>query len=147
MFVLNNLLVIVAAMCVLSALVNADTPLATPNPIHEAAKYTKLLRQVANGTLYEVTAPDTAPLKVMHVYGTAYERGVAHGQLLSAEIIEFITVDLIAYYKSEVASLPIDTLPKWLQAFIEKLEPDLEKNAPAVFEAALGTLNIIFTFI
>ena len=91
-----------------------------------------------NGVLYEVAAPDAQPLKVMHVFGSARERGYAHGQLLSADIVDFVVNELDDYYRSEVTQIPVASLPKWLQGLVKKLEPMLEKAAPTVFNAALG---------
>ena len=47
-----SLLLIIQAAAVL-----ADTPLPTPNAIHNAEEYTSQLASVENGILYEVRAP------------------------------------------------------------------------------------------
>ena len=118
---------------VTATLALADTPLPTPNPIFDGGDYSKQLASVPNGVLYEVAAPDAQPLKVMHVFGSARERGYAHGQLLSADIVDFVVNELDDYYRSEVTQIPVASLPKWLQGLVKKLEPILEKAAPTVF--------------
>lgn len=115
----------------------ADTPLPTPNPIYDGGDYSEKLASVPNGVLYEVSAPDAQPLKVMHVFGSARERGYAHGQLLSADIVDFVVNELDDYYRSEVTQIPVASLPQWLQKLVKSLEPVLEKAAPTVFNAAL----------
>ena len=85
--------------------------------------------------MYNIEAPDTAPLQVMHLFGTAYERGVAHGQLLSNELVEFMTTDLQDYFLQECDQIPLDKLPKWLAGAITKLCKDA---APTAFGLALG---------
>jgi NAD(P)H dehydrogenase (quinone) len=91
-------LFLVAASTATVSLSTNPPPLATPNPIYEASSYSTKVASTTNGVLYSVNAPDTAPLRIMHVYGTAHERGVAHGSLLSNELAAFMTTDLEAYY-------------------------------------------------
>ena len=110
-------------------------PLATPNQIYDASTYSKKIISTKNGVLYEVNAPDTASLKVMHLYGDAYERGVAHGSLLSDELVQFMTTDLQSYFLQECDQIPVDKLPKWLAGAIVKLCQDA---APTAFDLALG---------
>jgi hypothetical protein len=109
--------------------------LATPNPIYDASKYATKLASTTNGVLYQITAPDTAPLKIMHVYGNAYERGVAHGQLLSDDLVQFMTTDLQSFFLQECNQIPVDKLPKWLANAVTKLCKDA---APTAFTLALG---------
>ena len=113
----------------------APGPLATPNPIYDASKYATKLASTTNGVLYQITAPDTAPLKIMHVYGNAYERGVAHGQLLSDDLVQFMTTDLQSFFLQECNQIPVDKLPKWLANAVTKLCKDA---APTAFTLALG---------
>ena len=82
---------IVATAVILLGLAHAELPSGgTPNSIYDAASYTSKLRSVTNGVLYNVTGvPNRTHLLVMHVYGSAYERGVAHGSLLSKELPAF----------------------------------------------------------
>ena len=110
-------------------------PLATPNKIYDADAYTKKIASSTNGVLYEVTVPDTAAFRVMHLYGSAYERGFAHGQLLSNDLVQFVTTDLNSYYLQECDEIPVSKLPKWLAGAITKLCKDA---APTAFNLALG---------
>ena len=55
---------------------------AVSHVIVDADQYTKLVSSTANGKLYRVAAPDATPLDVLHLYGSAYERGEAHGERL-----------------------------------------------------------------
>jgi len=63
-----------------------------PNAIYNAQGSARSkLRSVKNGVMYNISAPNNTHILEMHIYGTAYQRGVAHGSLLSAEIPEFMT--------------------------------------------------------
>lgn len=115
--------------------VGVCTAQAVRNPIYEAVDYTTKLRQSENGVLYEVNAPDATSLRTMHLFGSARERGVAHGTLLAQELLDFVLVDLPAFYVSQADQLPIDKLPEWLQGPVTKL---LETAAPEAFNLALG---------
>ena len=123
------------AVSAATALTSPPGPLLTPNLIYDASKYSTKLKTTKNGVLYQVNAPDTAPLKVMHLYGNAYDRGVAHGQLLSDDLVKFMTTDLEAYFLQECGQIPVDKLPKWLGKAITKLCHDA---APTAFDLALG---------
>ncbi|KYR00879.1 acid ceramidase-like protein [Tieghemostelium lacteum] len=75
-------------------------------------------KSVTNGQLYwsgDVEAGFGVP--VVHVYGTPYEMGYAHGQLL-AEGIGFVNDNYLAYFESEIGS--IGDLPKWVVELIDK---------------------------
>eukprot|EP00656_Telonema_subtile_P002062 TRINITY_DN1089_c0_g1_i6.p1 TRINITY_DN1089_c0_g1~~TRINITY_DN1089_c0_g1_i6.p1 ORF type:complete len:169 (-),score=49.71 TRINITY_DN1089_c0_g1_i6:538-1044(-) len=71
----------------------------------------------------------------MHLFGDAYQRGVAHGRLLSEDLLTFIQEDLPIFYKSEVDQIPLHTLPPWLSKAIKGV---LKSAAPAAFNMALG---------
>ena len=70
------------------------------NSIYSASQYQNLVKSVPNGKLYKISAPEHTELKVMHLFGSPRERGVAHGQLLSAELIDFVENDLPAFFRS-----------------------------------------------
>ena len=74
------------------------------NPIIDAATYTTLVEKSKNGVLYRIVAP-TLRLDVLHVFGSPYERGEAHGRLLSAKILEFVETSLPAFFRSYVGEL------------------------------------------
>ena len=79
----------------LVALSAAGGAVDVPNPIYAASDYSKLTKSVPDGALYHVAAPGAASMDVMHLYGNATQRGVAHGRLLSDEILDFLETDLI----------------------------------------------------
>ena len=108
---------------------------AQPNPIYDAPAFASKLRSVPNGVLYSVSAPGEAKMQVLHTFGDAKERGFAHGQLLSAEIAEFITEELDQYYREQVDQIPLGTLPPAIASVVQAL---MEKAAPAAFNVALG---------
>jgi len=75
------------------------------------------------------------------VFGSARERGIAHGRLLSERLLRFVDVALPAFYVQEVDGLVANTkLPDWLQA---KIRPLAEKHAAAAFDLALGWLESV----
>lgn len=111
---------------------------AAAHSIIDTAPYTTLTKTCPNGKLYHVAAPNSAPLDVVHVFGSAYERGEAQGCLMSSTILDFIDNYLPAYYRSEVYSIPISTLPQWLQDIIVPLLPYAADKAPVVFDLALS---------
>ena len=81
-------LVLFTAAC--SAL--GDLPVGgKPNAIYDAQGSGRVkVRSVKNGVLYNITAPNNTHILEMHVYGTAYERGVAHGSLLATKVPTFM---------------------------------------------------------
>ena len=124
MFVLGSVLVALS--------VSGDN---IPNSIYDAMNYSKRVGKVENGVLYQVETPESASLKVIHLFGNATERGYAYGQLLAEQILHFLDVDLVQFYKSEVDSIPLNTLPPWLATALKGL---LKDAAPQAFELALG---------
>ena len=127
---------IVSAALALTAV--ATTATVPPNPIHDAAKYTTFVGNHSHGLHFRVTAPDALPFSVVHTYGTASQRGQAHGYLLSAQVIHMIEHQMQAFYEQYVRDINLGGLPDWLKKAIEKLllQP-LSKAAPAVFDLAL----------
>lgn len=103
-----------------------------PNPIYPFAKFKTKLREVPNGVLYSMDAPDNASVLVMHLYGGAKERGVAHGMLLHDELLAFFR-ELDGFYKNEVDEIPWDKLPAWLGKL---MRPLLQDAAPEAFKLA-----------
>ena len=115
------------------------------NPIIDAASYTTLAAKIKNGVLYHVSAPGSAPLDVLHVFGSPYERGEAHGRLISAKILDFVETSLPAFFRSYVGELEadLDKLPKWLQDLIIPLLHAAEKEAPKAFDLALSWVESV----
>ena len=102
---------IVSAALALTA-VAATVP---PNPIHDAAKYTTFVGNHSHGLHFRVTAPDALPFSVVHTYGTASQRGQAHGYLLSAQVIHMIEHQMQAFYEQYVRDINLGGLPDWLK--------------------------------
>ena len=71
------------------------------SPIYNAHDYMSKVQEVDNGVLYNVDAEGTE-LKVMHLYGNAYERGVAQGRLIGDQIHSFGSTGIDNYLKQEV---------------------------------------------
>ena len=108
------------------------------NPFYDAAAYKHSVATVPNGLLERVAAPNSVPINVVHLFGTPRERGLAHGQLLSAPLLHFVNVQLPTFYEQEVEGLDLSKLPTWLQAAIRQLGA---KHATKVFELALQWLG------
>lgn len=58
-----------------------------------------------------------------HVYGSAYEMGYAHGQLLN-ESVRYMQKEVIAYLESQVASALPKSWPAWLANIVATLGMD-----------------------
>lgn len=78
-------------------------------------------RSVPNGHL-SWAGPPAARFPVVHVYGSAYERGYAHGQLLSTQVQAFINAAW-QYMEQQVES-NLPTLPAWLSKLIAEVGLD-----------------------
>lgn len=105
----------------------------------DAADYVTRITTTENGILDRVAPPGCVPLDVVHVYGSPRERGIAHGKLLSARVLDFANVYLPKFYVQEIAGLADnDKLPKWLQTAIRGFA---KADAPKAFELALGWLQ------
>lgn len=78
-----------------------------------------LVSTVPNGKLMVTGSETLSPrLRVVHVYGTAYEMGFAHGTLLKAEATELYSSMLEWVYGT--VDKYIHFLPQWLRELIEK---------------------------
>jgi len=64
------------------------------------------------------------------VFGTAFQRGYAHGLLLSDIILDFVNTKLPDFLKGQVDRLPLSKLPDWLQKIVKE---QLEKNVWQAF--------------
>ena len=120
-----------------------------PNPIYDVASHSRFIAKVPNGVLYRVSAPGAADLDVMHVFGTAYDRGLAHGTLISATLRDFVGPQMDRFYGQQIVQLlggcleagqPC-SLPKWLVAALRLLKPTINRDAPKAFHLALGWLE------
>jgi hypothetical protein len=90
------------------------------NPTIQNPTYT-LLKTVNNGLLYQANTETGVKhsFLVTHLYGTPYEKGLAHGQLLSDDINGFFTETFDYLLEELQSSLPSDLrFPEW---FIDKV--------------------------
>ncbi len=107
------------AACLLLALDTAaaaychgkPSPSAQPNlhPIQSGAP--KLLGTVPNGVLQSVGEGDET-IRVVHVWGTPYERGLAHGQLVAKQVKWFVPAAM-QYFVAQFAEALNGTVP-WI---------------------------------
>ncbi|KJE94290.1 hypothetical protein CAOG_04958 [Capsaspora owczarzaki ATCC 30864] len=77
-----------------------------------------LVRTVANGTLWSVGDAASGIVQVAHVYGSAYDRGFAHGQLLKDDI-QALYPQFFGYLYQQIAPY-LKALPKDIQIIIER---------------------------
>eukprot|EP00040_Diaphanoeca_grandis_P022057 m.118015 g.118015 ORF g.118015 m.118015 type:complete len:442 (+) comp28627_c0_seq1:48-1373(+) len=109
------------------------------------------VKSVKNGKLYTVgVGDDMVPL--VHLYGTPYEMGYAHGQLLGPEVKKFVT-NVMAYIEEQAEQAingSIHNLKPWFVEAIAKLgvvgalnaELDLtEKFTGAYFDEELKGMS------
>lgn len=70
--------------------------------------------------LYNVDAEGTV-LPVLHLWGSAYERGFAQGQLIGDQVVSFRTEQMVAYFRQNILDLKdkLKHLPVWEQKLIE----------------------------
>lgn len=111
----------VLALCVLAAVATAvwaqtKCP-GAPNTNALSTSAPVFLRSTTNGKLYLAGSGD-AQFYVMHVYGTPYQWGYAHGSLLKDEINAFFA-KFFAYVDTQIDPYLKD-LPKELRDLIEK---------------------------
>lgn len=132
-----------------AAAANAAVSELPKNAIHDASLYRTLVSKTSHGTHYRHSPPSTAPLDVLHVFGTSYERGEAHGRLISAQLLDFVGPKLDTFYGQQILALiggcmevgQKCSLPKWLVEAIRLLRPTVNRNAPKAFNLALGWLE------
>lgn len=77
-------------------------PDATPNayPIADGVGTMTLLKEVPNGKAY-LAGPPGFEFHVLHFFGSAYEMGFAHGQLVTSEVRAMVN-ETWAYMESQV---------------------------------------------
>jgi isopenicillin-N N-acyltransferase-like protein len=75
------------------------------------------LRYITNGRLYDVDIGNNV-VTILHVWGTPYEMGFAHGRLLQAEVTEFIT-STYDYMIDEITHEINDFAPNLPPEFVE----------------------------
>lgn len=88
------------------------------NPYAPLTHNATFVRSVPNGKLY-IDYGVTPAMRVVHLWGNAYESGVAAGKLLSAELKVFLP-RVMTYFQSQAGdAFPKDT-PRWVLDLIEK---------------------------
>jgi len=104
-------------------------------PLLDGNQAATLINSTKNGKLFEVVVPQngtntTSSFMVLHLWGTAYEKGQAQGQLLAKVLPAFLN-DVWSYLESVVES-GIDQyidVPQWLKLLIADVGLDLALDA------------------
>jgi hypothetical protein len=89
-----------------------------PNTIPPVVAKPLLMRKSAHGALYQSNSQVEPAILVMHMYGTPYEMGFAHGTLMKQEIAKLYP-ELFLWIDSQVQAA-IPEMPKFLADFIGK---------------------------
>jgi hypothetical protein len=74
---------------------HGPSPTAPTNPQPVTIPQPYFVSAVANGSLWEVQVDDQV-IPILHLYGTPYQKGYAHGQLMQAPMTSFIG-ELMSY--------------------------------------------------
>jgi len=74
------------------------------------------VKEVQYGKLFQTKNIDP-PINVIHVYGTPYQMGFAHGQIVKPYVSEFYN-EVQIYLENQIAQ-SLQFLPAWLQEMIE----------------------------
>lgn len=110
-----------------------------PVPVHNAKDYRSIVARHPNGVLQMVKAPDTQDLPVLHLRGTAYERGLAYGNLYAEPVAEFITKVFDDYVVALLQQVELDGLPEILQKAIKAALGAVGKDVAApLLQKVLG---------
>lgn len=91
----------------------------SPDPDAPANNHTvrdpelELVGTVTNGKLYKAHPGSYNAFNLVHVWGSDYEKGFAHGQLLAAEIQEFYRATWVYMEQGIANSFPGTIFPEW----------------------------------
>lgn len=88
----------------------------TRNPLPPITGSPVLIKTVPNGKLFMDYSVD-APIRLAHVYGSAYQMGFAMGQLLKDDLETFLP-DVMTYFSGQTESELPPILPAWLRKMI-----------------------------
>jgi hypothetical protein len=77
---------------------------------------------------------DNIHLIRLDLIGSSYDRGYAHGALLTKEIVEFVGPKLSRFFMDEVANIDISSYPKAIQDIFKVAE----LAAPTIFQKAMA---------
>lgn len=113
-----------------------------PPEIFESGEYTKITGKHENSKRYNIKVPFTNPqgemdqisMKKLDLVGDEYTRGVAHGALLTEDIVEFISIKLPIYYAEMIEDLDVSGLPQFLQVKVKKFGAKF----PGIIDEALS---------
>jgi len=103
-------------------------------PIYEGNPNMQFINQVKNGKLYSINVPNSgagtnSSFYVVHVWGSAYEMGVAQGTLLKDTLVPFFD-NVWNYLRSQIESgAIIKDMPKWLADMIADVGLDAALEA------------------
>ncbi|EGG23401.1 acid ceramidase-like protein [Cavenderia fasciculata] len=113
-------MIILIITTLLLTIVNAQCP-GNPTGIPVYTESAIYLNATTNGKLY-VTGPADNQVNILQVYGTAYERGYAHGVLLRGEAQEIYAVffEFVTDMVNELVEKYAKFIPLWLVDLIER---------------------------
>ena len=119
--VVEKALYILVVCLLLTSASEAGCPGSKPNTIPPITAAPVFVSAVPNGKLY-ISNEVSPPIRVLHVYGDAYERGFAAGQLLKPELGVFLP-KVVTYMESKLENVLekyLPFMPKWLIDFVAK---------------------------
>jgi exportin-7 len=103
LFLLVTALASLQCHCVLSAFCHGKPdPRAKPNLNPVQSDPPKFLKSVKNGKLYSAGNGDDL-IHIVHVWGSPYEMGYAHGELMTSQAHSFMN-DVWSYLEEQVVS-------------------------------------------
>jgi len=118
----------------------------TPGETFESKAYTTWSKRVVGKSrradiVYPFTASDGSSDSVsmirLDLVGSVYDRGFAHGKLLTKEILEFTGPQLDKFYAQEVLNIDLSSFPEPLQSVLRALQLKGAKAAPEIFKLAM----------
>jgi len=114
---------------------NSKVPIHGPTndfPVLDLTKldpeHVKLVREVTNGKLFQVSVPNgggdaVSTFYLTHLYGSYHDMGLAQGQLLAKEVNDFIN-GVWAYFEKEVEGALPNYFPLWFSKLIADIGLD-----------------------
>ena len=94
-----------------------------PNPIHVADPTPE--RSTKNGKAFKA-GPDGYEFWVVHVYGTPYEMGYAHGSMMKKEV-QTMADSVWQYFEKQIED-ELNGLPTWLKDWVAEVGIELATN-------------------
>lgn len=117
----SKVLFVLAALLVCVLVSEAGCPGNKPNTLPLVTAAPKLVSTTTNGKLY-MSYEVNPPIRVLHVYGDAYERGYAAGTLLKEDLSVFLpsVVNYIDNKLDKLIEKYLPFMPVWLTEYIVK---------------------------